>query len=161
MTRTTNIPAFPMATGTASANTTRTRSRASASSAAGAPLPPEQLLHMALVAYGLDLPKLRTLAALDADLIRAFPNGERPPEVAALCAAFAALLHPTQREQIKSPDDLAALLMVEMCGLAQEELRTVCLDTKNRVQAIETIYRGSLNSSLVRVGEGLPTGAAP
>src|SRR5207247_2718380 len=32
-------------------------------------------------------------------------------------------------------------------------LRTVLLDTKNRVQAISTVYIGSLNASMVRVGE--------
>jgi DNA repair protein RadC len=29
----------------------------------------------------------------------------------------------------------------------------VLLDTKNRIQAISTVYIGSLNTSLVRVGE--------
>src|SRR6185436_3264792 len=58
-----------------------------------------------------------------------------------------------QRVQIKSPSDVAQLLMLEMSHLDQEHLRTVLLDTKNRVQAINTIYIGSLNSSLIRVGE--------
>ena len=40
-----------------------------------------------------------------------------------------------------------------MSHLDQEHLRTVLLDTKNRVQAICTVYIGSLNSSLIRVGE--------
>jgi DNA repair protein RadC len=35
----------------------------------------------------------------------------------------------------------------------QEQLRTVLLDTKNRIQAINTVYIGSLNMSMVRVGE--------
>lgn len=58
-----------------------------------------------------------------------------------------------ERFQIKSPADAAQLLMLEMGHLDQEHLRTVLLDTKNRVQAIPTIYVGSLNSSMVRVGE--------
>jgi DNA repair protein RadC len=58
-----------------------------------------------------------------------------------------------QRFQVKSPADVAALLMLEMSHLDQEHLRTVLLDTKNRVQTINTIYIGSLNSSLIRVGE--------
>jgi len=57
------------------------------------------------------------------------------------------------RLQIKSPTDAAQLLMLEMSCLDQEHLCTVLLDTKNRVQAISTIYVGSLNTSLVRVGE--------
>src|SRR6266508_4932676 len=58
-----------------------------------------------------------------------------------------------QRFQIKSPADIANLLMLEMSHLEQEHLRTVLLDTKNRVQAISTVYIGSLNASMIRVGE--------
>src|SRR5262245_59170525 len=58
-----------------------------------------------------------------------------------------------QRFQIKSPTDAANLLMLEMSHLDQEHLRTVLLDTKNRVQAISTVYIGSLNASMIRVGE--------
>ena len=58
-----------------------------------------------------------------------------------------------QRRQIKSPNDVAELLLLEMRHLDQEHLRTVLLDTKNRVQAVSTVYVGSLNASLVRVGE--------
>jgi DNA repair protein RadC len=58
-----------------------------------------------------------------------------------------------QRFQIKSPTDAAQLLMLEMSHLDQEHMRTVLLDTKSRVQAISTVYIGSLNASLVRVGE--------
>jgi DNA repair protein RadC len=63
------------------------------------------------------------------------------------------LTQQAQRFQIKSPSDVAQLLMVEMSHLEQEHLRTVLLDTKNRVQAVPTIYIGSLNASLIRVGE--------
>jgi DNA repair protein RadC len=57
------------------------------------------------------------------------------------------------RRQVKSPTDLTDLLMLEMSHLDQEHLRTVLLDTKNRVQAITTVYIGSLNASMIRVGE--------
>ena len=57
------------------------------------------------------------------------------------------------RLQIKSPTDAASLLMLEMSQLDQEHLRTVLLDTKNRVQTVSTVYIGSLNASLIRVGE--------
>jgi DNA repair protein RadC len=64
------------------------------------------------------------------------------------------LLHdPDQRVQIRSPTDAAQLMMIEMSQLDQEHLRTICLDTKNRVLKIQTVYVGSLNSSIVRVGE--------
>ena len=58
-----------------------------------------------------------------------------------------------ERPQIKSPADVANLLLLEMGHLDQEHLRTVLLDTKNRVQEIATIYIGSVNSAQVRVGE--------
>jgi DNA repair protein RadC len=58
-----------------------------------------------------------------------------------------------QRRQVKSPTDIADLLLLEMSHLDQEHLRTVLLDTKNRVQAISTVYIGSLNASMIRVGE--------
>jgi len=40
-----------------------------------------------------------------------------------------------------------------MGALEQEKLRIILLNTRNRVQKIETIYRGSLNYSQVCVGE--------
>lgn len=43
--------------------------------------------------------------------------------------------------------------MAEMSLLGQEHLRTVLLDSRNRVIAIPTIYVGSLNAASVRVGE--------
>jgi DNA repair protein RadC len=63
------------------------------------------------------------------------------------------LAEPVQRLQVKSPADIAPLLMAEMAHLDQEQLRTVLLDTKNRVICIHTVYIGSLNTSLIRVGE--------
>jgi DNA repair protein RadC len=73
---------------------------------------------------------------------------------AALEVARRMLLVPHgERLQVKSPADIAQLLMTEMSYLDQEHLRTVCLDTKNRLQTVHTVYVGSLNTSLVRVGE--------
>ena len=63
------------------------------------------------------------------------------------------LTGPDDRFQIRSPIDAANLLMVEMGHLDQEHLRAVLLDTKNRVQTIVTIYIGSVNSAMIRVGE--------
>jgi DNA repair protein RadC len=40
-----------------------------------------------------------------------------------------------------------------MAHLEQEELWVVLLDTRNRVLGISTIYKGSLNTSVVRIGE--------
>lgn len=60
---------------------------------------------------------------------------------------------PEERPAIHSPGDAAALVQYEMSALEQEELRVLLLDTRNRVLDIVTVYRGSLNTSQVRVGE--------
>jgi len=60
---------------------------------------------------------------------------------------------PDDRPQVLSPGDAANLLMLEMGLLEQEHLRIVLLDTRNRVLSISTVYIGSLNTSMVRVGE--------
>ncbi len=60
---------------------------------------------------------------------------------------------PEARPQVKSPADAANLLLGEMALLEQEHLRTVLLDTKNHVLKVHTVYIGSLNTAVVRVGE--------
>lgn len=60
---------------------------------------------------------------------------------------------PDARPQITSPLDAANILMLEMGSLEQEHLRTLLLDTKNRVLGSPTIYVGNVNSSIVRVSE--------
>ena len=60
---------------------------------------------------------------------------------------------PDDRPAIHNPSDAADLVKYEMSALEQEELWVMLLDTRNRVLRINTVYRGSLNSSQVRVGE--------
>jgi DNA repair protein RadC len=60
---------------------------------------------------------------------------------------------PEERPTISSPADAAALVQYEMSALEQEELRVILLDTRNHVEDIIKVYRGSLNSSQVRIGE--------
>ncbi|GAB4437197.1 MAG: DNA repair protein RadC [Anaerolineae bacterium] len=60
---------------------------------------------------------------------------------------------PDARPQITSPLEAANLLMLEMGGLEQEHLRTLLLDTKNRVLASPTVYVGNVNSSIIRISE--------
>jgi DNA repair protein RadC len=60
---------------------------------------------------------------------------------------------PEEKPAIHSPADAAALVQYEMGALEQEELRVMLLDTRNRVMDIDTVYRGSVNSSQVRIGE--------
>ncbi|HEX9036102.1 MAG TPA: DNA repair protein RadC [Ktedonobacterales bacterium] len=68
-------------------------------------------------------------------------------------ASRLAALGPEQRPRINSPADVAKLLMLEMAHLAQEQLRVLCLDTKNHVVAQQVVYQGTVNSSAVRVAE--------
>ncbi len=60
---------------------------------------------------------------------------------------------PQEKARVSSPADAANLLMSEMMFLEQEHLRLILLDTRNGVISIPTIYVGSLNTSVVRIGE--------
>ena len=85
-------------------------------------------------------------------------RGLGPAKVAQLKAALELgrrmlVESPEERPQIRAPADAANLVMTEMGVLEQEQLRVILLDTKNRVLASPTIYVGSLNTSLIRVGE--------
>jgi DNA repair protein RadC len=57
------------------------------------------------------------------------------------------------KPKVTSPADAANLLMYEMMNLEQEHLRLILLDTRNQVLATPTVYIGSLNTSVVRIGE--------
>jgi DNA repair protein RadC len=58
-----------------------------------------------------------------------------------------------ERPRVTSPADGANLLIPLLSHKTQEELHVVLLDTRNRVMGIRAIYRGSLNTSVVRIGE--------
>ena len=60
---------------------------------------------------------------------------------------------PEERPTVNSPADAAALVVYEMSALEQEHLRVILLDRRNRVLETVEIYKGSVNSSQVRVGE--------
>jgi DNA repair protein RadC len=112
-----------------------------------------------MVAQGL-LRKYGTLAAIAQASTEelAGARGVGPAKVAQLKAALELGRRmlaetPDMKPQIRSPADAANLVMSEMCWLEQEHLRTILLDTKNRVVAKPTVYQGSLNTSLIRVGE--------
>jgi len=60
---------------------------------------------------------------------------------------------PEERPQVKSPTDAANLMMIEMSVLEQEHMRLILLDSKNYVLDTPTMYIGSLNTSVIRVGE--------
>ena len=58
-----------------------------------------------------------------------------------------------EKRAIHSPADAANLVEFEMSALEQEELWVLLLNTRNQVLDIVKVYKGSLNSSQVRVGE--------
>ena len=60
---------------------------------------------------------------------------------------------PEERPAINSPADAAALVQYEMSALEQEHLRVILLDRRNRVMETTEVYKGSVNSSQIRVGE--------
>ena len=54
---------------------------------------------------------------------------------------------------VRRPEDLHALLRAEFRGLDRERFLALYLDSRHRVQAIETVSIGSLNASLVHPRE--------
>jgi DNA repair protein RadC len=60
---------------------------------------------------------------------------------------------PEEKPAINSPADAAALMQYDMSALEQEHLRVMLLDRRNRVLEVVEVYKGSVNSSQVRVGE--------
>jgi DNA repair protein RadC len=59
----------------------------------------------------------------------------------------------SSRRSIQSPEEVAELLRYDIGGREQEHLVVVLLDTRNRLIRTVEVYVGSLNSSLVRIGE--------
>lgn len=60
---------------------------------------------------------------------------------------------PQERYQIRSPEDAGRLLRPMIGHKPQENFVVMYLDTRNRVLDHEILYKGSLNTSLVRVSE--------
>ncbi len=58
-----------------------------------------------------------------------------------------------EKYQITSARDAADLVMVEMTYLDHEEMRVLTLDSKNHVVENISLYRGTVNSSVMRVAE--------
>ncbi|MGQ9553017.1 MAG: RadC family protein [Anaerolineae bacterium] len=54
---------------------------------------------------------------------------------------------------VRGPNDAAGLVLTEMSLLAEEELRTLILNTKNQVLTIHRVYRGTVNSAPMRAAE--------
>ena len=90
------------------------------------------------------------------DLVKT--RGIGPAKAAQLGAAVElgrrlAVSLPGERPAIQSPEQAAELVMYEMGALDREHLRVLLLDTRNQLIRITEVYQGSLDSSLIRVGE--------
>lgn len=99
------------------------------------------------------------LAQLPEYALQALPHigPEQAKQIRAM-TAWAQQLHSTREltgVQIKTPLDIANLLMLEMGLLDKEELRVVGLDRQNIVAGSETVYRGSVDEISIRVAEVL------
>ncbi|MGB2696006.1 MAG: DNA repair protein RadC [Dehalococcoidia bacterium] len=60
---------------------------------------------------------------------------------------------PQERAVIRSPADVDNLLQAEMGLLEQEHLRVLLLNTRNQVLGTAEVYRGSVHTAVVRIGE--------
>lgn len=58
-----------------------------------------------------------------------------------------------EKYQIKSPQDAANLVMLDMTFLDHEQMRILVLDTKNQVVENISRYKGTVNSSVLRAAE--------
>jgi DNA repair protein RadC len=57
------------------------------------------------------------------------------------------------RHRVNTPGDAAELLMPDMMLLEQEHMRLILLNSRHEVISTPTIYKGSLNTTVVRVAE--------
>jgi DNA repair protein RadC len=106
-----------------------------------------------LVEHG-GLPGLARCAGTTLASERGMGEAKAAAVAAALELGRRLLLDPGQeRVTIRSPHDVASLLMLEMAHLEHECLRTVLLNTKNMVLGTPTIYQGSVNQASLRMGE--------
>ena len=62
---------------------------------------------------------------------------------------------PDDLRTISCPQDVQRLVGREMSQLAQEQVRVLLLNTKNRVVGQRVIYQGNVNSSMIRPAEVL------
>ena len=61
--------------------------------------------------------------------------------------------NPEERPRADSAEVVARLLISELAYAEQEHVKVVLVDTRNRIIAMPTIYKGTLNSATIRIGE--------
>lgn len=85
-------------------------------------------------------------------------HGLGPAKTAQLKAALElgkrlSMEQPDKKYQVRSADDAALLLRQDMIHLDHEEMHVLILDTKNQVVEKIKSYKGTVNSSVLRVAE--------
>ncbi|HYM15171.1 MAG TPA: DNA repair protein RadC [Steroidobacteraceae bacterium] len=60
---------------------------------------------------------------------------------------------PDERAHMRTPEDIAGLVLAEMSALDQEQVRIMLLDSRNRLLALPTVYVGSVHTTNVRIAE--------
>lgn len=60
---------------------------------------------------------------------------------------------PDRSYSVRSPENVAELLRLDLEREDQENLKVVLLDTRHRVVGSPTVYKGSVNSAVVRMAE--------
>jgi DNA repair protein RadC len=63
------------------------------------------------------------------------------------------MTHPAEQRPLVANASDAAKLVMDMGTLAQEHVRVILLDSARRMIAIQTVYIGTLNASVMRVAE--------
>jgi DNA repair protein RadC len=111
------------------------------------------MLREVVAAYGLDTRKLNELVRLGGQVREALNDPNAPSEITALLDILQTLITPGERVQVKSPRDITPILLLQMGYLDHEEMRIICLNTKNFVVLNTTIYVGNVNTSIVRAAE--------
>src|SRR5918912_605009 len=114
--------------------------------------PADKRLREALAPY-LDTDRLRQLASDRERLEDALRTGDIPEEVSLLLDLLQTVLKPSERYQIRSPSDVASYLQVKMGHQCQEQLCVLCLNAKNKLQKVHTVYQGNVNSAMIRLAE--------
>ena len=81
------------------------------------------------------------------------PAGAARIKAALECGRRLNLAAREDRPKVRSPSDLATILLPEMTHLEREHFVVVCLDTRNNILEKQTLYIGSLNATHIRVAE--------
>jgi len=112
----------------------------------------DALLPMRLLGRWSTLAELAHVSPRDLLLV----EGMTPNRLARLRAALELAVRktkPTERVRVTSPQQVAEWLMPQMAGLTQEEFWVVLLNTRNQIVSTHQVYRGNVNSTILRGAE--------